>query len=66
MNPSMCLEEGVYPSDFRAFVSAVFFDDIYEDANPENISQNAYMQVGDEVYLGTQLCKVIWFKNTCW
>ena len=45
------LEEGVYPPDFRAFVSAVFFDDIYEDANPENISQNAYMQVGDEVYL---------------
>ena len=45
------LEEGVYPSDFRAFVSAVFFDDIYEDANPENISQNAFMQVDDEVYL---------------
>ena len=45
------LEEGVYPPDFRAFVSAVFFDDIYEDANPENISQNAYMQVGDEAYL---------------
>ena len=45
------LEEGVYPSDFRAFVSAVFFDDIYEDANPVNISQNAYMRVGDEVYL---------------
>ena len=49
--PINVLEEGVYPSDFRAFVSAVFFDDIYEDANPENISQNAYMQVDDEVYL---------------
>ena len=49
--PINVLEEGVYPSDFRAFVSAVFFDDLYEDANPENISQNAYMQVGDEVYL---------------
>jgi len=49
--PINVLEEGVYPPDFRAFVSAVFFDDIYEDANPENISQNAYMQVGDEVYL---------------
>ena len=49
--PINVLEDGVYPSDFRAFVSAVFFDDIYEDANPENISQNAYMQVGDEVYL---------------
>ncbi|MGC6430343.1 MAG: hypothetical protein ACON5F_04810 [Jejuia sp.] len=49
--PINVLEEGLYPSDFRAFVSAVFFDDIYEDANPENISQNAYMQVGDEVYL---------------
>ena len=49
--PINVLEEGVYPSDFRAFVSAVFLDDIYEDANPENISQNAYMQVGDEVYL---------------
>ena len=49
--PINVLEEGVYPSDFRAFVSAVFFDDIYEDANPENISQNAYMQVGEEVYL---------------
>jgi len=49
--PINVLEDGVNPSDFRAFVSAVFFDDIYEDANPENISQNAYMQVGDEVYL---------------
>jgi hypothetical protein len=49
--PINVMEEGVYPSDFRAFVSAVFFDDIYEDANPENISQNAYMQVDDEVYL---------------
>ena len=49
--PINVLEEGVYPPDFRAFVSAVFFDDIYEDANPENISQNAYMQVGEEVYL---------------
>ena len=49
--PINVLEEGVYPSDFRAFVSAVFFDDIYEDANPENISQNAYVQVGEEVYL---------------
>ena len=49
--PINVLEEGVYPSDFRAFVSAVFFDDIYEDANPENISQNAYIQVGYEVYL---------------
>jgi hypothetical protein len=49
--PINVLEEGVYPSDFRAFVSAVFFYDIYEDANPENISQNAYMQVDDEVYL---------------
>lgn len=49
--PINVLEEGVYPSDFRAFVSAVFFDDIYEDANPENISQNAFMQVDDEIYL---------------
>jgi len=49
--PINVLEEGVYPPDFRAFVSAVFFDDIYEDANPENISQNAFMAVGDEVYL---------------
>jgi len=49
--PINVLEEGVYPPDFRAFVSAVFFDDIYEDANPENIAQNAYMAVGDEVYL---------------
>lgn len=49
--PINVLEEGVYPTDFRAFVSAVFLDDIYEDANPENISQNAYMQVDDEVYL---------------
>ena len=44
------MEEGVYPSDFRAFVSAVFFDDIYEGANPENISQNASVQVGEDVY----------------
>ena len=49
--PINVLEDGVYPSDFRAFVSAVFLDDIYEDANLENISQNAFMQVDDEVYL---------------
>ena len=49
--PINVLEEGVYPPDFRAFVSAVFFDDVYEDASPENIAQNAYMAVGDEVYL---------------
>ena len=49
--PINVLEEGVYPSDFRAFVSAVFLDDIYEGTNLEKISQNAYMQVGDEVYL---------------
>ena len=49
--PINVLEEGVYPSDFRAFVSAVFFDDIYEDANPKNTSQNAFIQVDDEVYL---------------
>ena len=49
--PINVLEEGVYPSDFSAFVSAVFFDDIYVDAKPANISQNAYLQVGDEVYL---------------
>ena len=49
--PINVLEEDVYPSDFRVFVSAVFYDDIYEDANPENISQNAFMQVGDHVHL---------------
>ena len=49
--PINVLEQGVYPSDFTAFVSAVFLDDIYEDASPKNISQNAYIQVGDEVYL---------------
>ena len=49
--PINILEQGVYPSDFTAFASAVFLDDIYKDANPENISQNAYIQVGDEVYL---------------
>ena len=49
--PINVLEEGVYPPDFRAFVSAVFLDDIYEDANPENISQNAYMEVSNEAYL---------------
>ena len=49
--PINILEQGVIPSDFTAFVSAVFLDDIYEDASPKNISQNAYMQVGDEAYL---------------
>ena len=48
--PINVLEEGVYPPDFRAFVSAVFLDDIYEDASPENISQNASVQVGEDVY----------------
>jgi hypothetical protein len=48
--PINVLEEGVYPPDFTAFVSAVFLDDIYEDASPENISQNASVQVGEDVY----------------
>lgn len=45
------LEKVIYPSDFTAFVSAVFLDDIYVDANPANISPNAYIQVYDEIYL---------------
>ena len=48
--PINVLEKGIYPSDFTAFVSAVFLDDIYEDASPENISQNASVQVGEDVY----------------
>lgn len=44
------LEQGVYPRDFTAFVSAVFLDDIYEDSSPENISQSASVQVGEDVY----------------
>ena len=48
--PINVLEEGVYPSDFTAFVSAVFLDDIYEDASPKNISQSASVQVGEDIY----------------
>ena len=48
--PIYVLEQGVYPSDFTAFVSAVFLDDIYEDASPENISQTASIQVGEGIY----------------
>jgi hypothetical protein len=48
--PINVLEEGVYPPDFIAFVSAVFLDDIYEDASPENISQTASIQVGEGIY----------------
>jgi len=44
------LEEGVYPSDFRAFVSAVFLDDLYEDVLPKNITQEVSTQVDDEIY----------------
>jgi hypothetical protein len=48
--PINVLEQGVYPIDFIAFVSAVFLDDIYEDASPENISQTASIQVGEGIY----------------
>ena len=48
--PINVLEQGVYPSDFTAFVSAVFLDDIYEDASPKNISQSASVQVGEDIY----------------
>ena len=49
-NPINVLEEGVYPSDFRAFVSAVFLDDLYEDVLPKNITQEVSTQVDDEIY----------------
>ena len=48
--PINVLEQGVYPRDFTAFVSAVFLDDIYQDSSPENISQSASVQVGEDVY----------------
>ena len=48
--PINVLEQGVYPSDFTAFVRAVFLDDIYEEASPENISQTASIQVGEGIY----------------
>ena len=48
--PINVLEEGVYPSDFRAFVSAVFLDDLYEDVLPKNITQEVSTQVDDEIY----------------
>jgi hypothetical protein len=48
--PVNILEQGVIPSDFTAFVSAVFLDDIYEDASPKNISQSASVQVVEDVY----------------
>ena len=48
--PINLLEEGVYPSDFIQFVKGVFFDDIYEEASPKNISQTASIQVGKDIY----------------
>ena len=48
--PINVLEQGVYPSDFTAFVRAVFLDDIYEDASPKNISQSASVQIGEDIY----------------
>ena len=48
--PINVLEQGIYPSDFTAFVSAVFLDDIYEDASPKNISQSASVQIGEDIY----------------
>ena len=52
--PINLLEEGVYPSDFIQFVKGVFFDDIYEEASPKNISQTASIQVGKDIYeIGT-------------
>ena len=48
--PINVLEQGIYPSDFTAFVRAVFLDDIYEDASPKNISQSASVQIGEDIY----------------
>ena len=46
--PINLLEEDVYPSDFTAFIRAVFLDDIYEDASPKNLSQTASKQLNTE------------------
>ena len=59
--PINVLEQGVYPSDFTAFVSAVFLDDIYEDASPKNISQSASVNL-ERIYMTsevTQGCLVL-------
>ena len=47
--PVMIYEEGPFPGDFRAFAGAVFLDDIYEDASPENLAQTASKQLLEDI-----------------
>jgi len=61
--PAMVYEEGVFPSDFRAFVSAVFLDDIYEDASPENLAQTASKELLEDIEHTGSYSRVSGMKN---
>ena len=61
--PVMVYEEGVFPSDFRAFVSAVFLDDVYEDASPENLAQTASKELLEDIEHTGSYSRVSGMKN---
>lgn len=53
----------LFPSDFTAFVTAVFQDDIYEEASPENLQQNLNIEVTEGVVLKNSTLRVAGTKN---
>ena len=52
-----------FPGDFRAFVGAVFLDDIYEDASPENLAQTASKKLLEDVQHTGGYARVSGIKN---
>ena len=52
-----------FPGDFRAFVGAVFLDDIYEDASPENLAQTRSEQLLEDVLHTGGYARISGMKN---
>jgi len=48
-SPVSVISKDSRPSDFTAFVSAVFFDDIYEDASPANLAHMASEELSEGI-----------------
>ncbi len=61
--PVNVYEEGIFPGDFRAFVGAVFLDDIYEDASPENLAQTASKQLSEDIEHTCGYSRISGMKN---
>jgi hypothetical protein len=61
--PVDVFEEDGIPADFRAFVSAVFLDDIYEDASPENLAQTASKELLEDIEHTGSYSRVSGMKN---